>query len=92
MVRNTESDVNYIDREYARRLDEDPQLASEQCRGFLIAVWDNLTVQIRRERPELSGRPLMIAVARRLYESDPGAQALLDIAEANDSQSQGKRI
>jgi hypothetical protein len=70
-----------IDREYIRRLDENPQLASEQCRGFLLAVCDNFAVQLRRERPELTGRPLALAVARRLYASDEQTQALLDMAE-----------
>lgn len=69
-----------VDYEYVQLLNTKPWLASEQCRGFLIAACDNLSVQVRRDRPGLSGRPLALAVARRLYASDRQTLALLDRA------------
>lgn len=74
-----------VDREYIRYLNENPLLASEQCRGLLLAVWDNLSLQESKARPELQGRALQIAVARRLYASEPRTLALLDKAERDAS-------
>ncbi|NUM53574.1 MAG: hypothetical protein HUU46_08025 [Candidatus Hydrogenedentes bacterium] len=74
-----------VDRKYLQLLDENPGLASEQCRGFLIAVWDNLAVRVQREHPELGGRRLALAVARRLYASDLCTQALLDKVNLDDA-------
>ena len=75
------SDVTKVDRDYLRYLNENPLLASEQCRGLLLAVWDNLSLREKKAKPHLEGRDLQIAVARRLYASEPRALALLDKAE-----------
>jgi hypothetical protein len=43
-----------------------------------------LAHQIKADAPDLSDNQVRIAVARRLYMSDPDAQKLLDMAEAHE--------
>ena len=75
-----------IEREYLRKLDEIPYLASEQGRGLFMAICDNISVQLRRENPALSGKALALAVARRLHASDSRTMALLDKVNITDAQ------
>ena len=78
--------LSYIDRLYLERVEqEDPQFTLRQCQGLIDSIEEMYRVQVLRKYPELSGRALDIAVARRIYFADPAALQMIDRIEAADA-------
>lgn len=77
--------LSRIDKLYLEKLREaGPQLAMAQLQGMVDSIKDMYSVQARKFNPELTGRALDIAVARRIYASDPKMLAMIDRIEAGD--------
>ncbi len=57
----------------------------QQLQGMVDSARDMYIVQVREKNPELTGRALDIAVARRVYAADPAALAMIDRIEAADA-------
>lgn len=78
--------MSYIDKLYLQKLEErGPMFAMRQCQGMIDSVKEMYRAQLRGETPGLEGRALEIAVARRIYSSDPATLQLLDRVEAADA-------
>lgn len=78
--------LSRIDRLYLEKLREaGPRLAMAQLQGMVDSIRDMYSVQAREVDPELTGRALDIAVARRIYAYDPKTLAMIDRIEASDA-------
>jgi len=75
-----------IDKLYLAKLREKgPLFTMLQLQGMVDSARDMYAVQVREKNPELTGRALDIAVARRVYAADPAALAMIDRIEAADA-------
>ena len=75
-----------IDKLYLDKLREKGSLFTmQQLQGMVDSARDMYIVQVREKNPELTGRALDIAVARRVYAADPAALAMIDRIEAADA-------
>ncbi|MCC6154728.1 MAG: hypothetical protein IT367_13260 [Candidatus Hydrogenedentes bacterium] len=78
--------LSRIDKLYLEKLREaGPQLAMTQLQGMVDSIKDMYGLQARKVDPELTGRALDIAVARRIYASDPNTLVMIDRIEAGDA-------
>jgi hypothetical protein len=70
--------MNFIERQYNQALDRlSGRERVERTVSLFGSMCEMLTLQARREFPELGDRELRKKVAERLYLSDVGAQKLL---------------
>ena len=82
-IETTDKTVEEIYREHIRSM-----TGTERCyQGMLLfqSFYEMLAYRIKKEQPEISERTLRIALAKRLYGTDPRTMELIRMCEERET-------